>query len=59
MRFLKAFLFNLGLLALAGILLLILFPDFMSQVYKLFGVMLGPVAILIVIVAALPRRRRY
>lgn len=58
MAFLKGLLRNLAFLIGLGILLLILFPDMMKQVYQLFGGLFGPLVILIVIVAALPRRSR-
>ncbi len=58
MRFLSQFLVNLGVLLGGAVVLLILFPDIMSQVYSLLGGILGPVLFLVVIVGALPARRR-
>ena len=46
---------------LLGALLLILFlvaPSIMRQVYDMLGQLFGPLLILIIIVAALPRRSR-
>jgi len=57
MEYLKVFLRNLGLLVLIGVVLLILLPAQMTDIYKLYGAIFGPVAILIVIVTALPNRR--
>lgn len=59
MRFLKDFLRNLGLLLVIGLVLYVLFPDIMRQVFQIYGALFGPVVILIIIVAALPRKRRH
>ena len=58
MDFLKGLARNLVLLVVVGLVLYLLFPDIMSQVLQLYGAVLGPVAILILVAAALPRRRR-
>ena len=58
MEFLKGFLRNLGLLLIIGLALFILFPDMMKQIIRLYGPVFGLVAIIIVIVAALPRKKR-
>ena len=58
MEFLKGFLRNLGLLLIIGMILFILFPDMMKQIFQLYGALLGPIAIIVVIVAALPRKKR-
>lgn len=58
MDFLKSFVRNLALLILIGIILLVLFPDIMRQVFGLYGALFGPLAILILIVAALPKRNK-
>jgi preprotein translocase subunit SecY len=58
MNFFKDFIRNLLILAVIFIVLLIAAPDFMSQVYGLLGGLFGPLLILIVVVAALPKRRR-
>jgi hypothetical protein len=57
-EFLKDFLRNLGLLLIIGLVLFVLFPDMMKQIFHLYGALFGPVAIIIVIVAALPRKKR-
>jgi len=58
MSFLKRLLINLAFLIGLGILLLVFFPDMMKQVYQMLGELFGPLVILMVIVAALPRKRR-
>jgi hypothetical protein len=58
MQFLKRFLFNLGALLVIGIVLYIAFPKMMGDVFQLYGALFGPVFLLIVAAAALPRRRR-
>ena len=58
MSFLKRLLINLAFLIGLGILLLVFFPDMMKQVYQMLGELFGPLVILMVIVAALPRVRR-
>ena len=58
MPFLKNFLRNLFILIAIGLGMLILFPSTMGQVFQLFGALFGPVVILLLIVAALPSRRK-
>ena len=58
MQFLKDFLINLAFLALIMIGLFIAAPDMMRQVVDLLGGLFGPILILIVLVRALPKRRR-
>lgn len=58
MQFLKDFLRNLAILVIIGIFLLIAAPDMMRQVFELLGALFGPILILLVVVAALPRKRR-
>ncbi len=55
---LKGLLKNLTLLIGIGLILLILFPSQMSQVYELLGGLFGPLAIVILIVAALPDKKK-
>ena len=59
MQFLKDFLKNLTLLIVISVVLLILFPDMMRQVFQLYGALFGPLAIILVMVIALPRKRRH
>jgi hypothetical protein len=56
-QFLKNFLKNLGFLVVIGIVLFFVAPDMMRQVFDAFGQLFGPLAIIMIIVAALPRRR--
>jgi hypothetical protein len=58
MDFLKGLLRNLALLLIIGVVLFILFPDTMKQVFQLYGALFGPLSIILVVVAALPRKRR-
>lgn len=58
MGFILNFLKNLGFLIVAGIVLYILFPTMVGQVFQMFGVIFGPLAIVILLVAALPKRKR-
>jgi len=58
MAFLKKLLINLIFLVGLGVFLFIMYPDIMKQVFELYGALFGPIAILFVIVAALPRKRR-
>jgi len=56
MQFLKKLLRNLVILIGIGLVLLIIYPDIMSQVYQFFGLFFGPAVILILIIGALPSR---
>ena len=58
MEFLKDLLRNLAFLIAIGIVLYIIAPDMMKQVFQLYGMLFGPIAILLVIVAAVPRKKR-
>jgi tetratricopeptide (TPR) repeat protein len=58
MGFIKDFIRNLVILIAIGVVLFIIAPDMMKQVFQLYGALLGPVAIIAVIVAALPRKKR-
>ena len=58
MDYLKAFLRNLGFLVLIGIVLLVLFPSWMRDINRLYGAIFGPLALLILVIAALPARKR-
>ncbi len=35
-----------------------MFPDMMKQVYELYGMLFGPLALLILVVIALPQKKR-
>ncbi len=58
MDFLKGLLKNLAFLLAIGVVLFVLFPNQMSQVFQLYGAIFGPIAILILIGAAMPRKKR-
>lgn len=58
MQFIKDFVRNLVILFVMVLILLALFPTMMSQVLQFYSLIFGPLAILMVIVFALPRRRR-
>ena len=57
MNFLKTLLRNLAFLVGIGIVLYILFPDMMSEVFEIYGALFGPLAILLLIGAALPKKK--
>lgn len=58
MQFIRDLIRNLVILAVIGIILFLMFPSTMEQIFQVYGQLFGPLAILILIVAALPRRRR-
>lgn len=54
----KNFLRNLALLAIIGIVMLIAFPDMTRQIFGFYnGLGILPIFIIMVIVAALPRKK--
>jgi len=55
MKFLLKLLRNLAFLVGIGIVLYLLFPEIMADVFQLYGKIFGPLALLVLIVAALPR----
>lgn len=57
MKFLIKLLKNLAFLVGIGIVLYILFPEMMANVFQLYGKIFGPLALLALIVAALPRKK--
>ena len=58
MQFLKDLIRNLGILLVIGLVVFFMYPDLMKQVGEVFGSLFGPLAILMVVVFAIPRRRR-
>jgi preprotein translocase subunit SecY len=59
MKFLSGLLVNLLLLGGIGLVLFLVFPDLMRQIFQLYGMIFGPALIILVIfVAALPRKQR-
>lgn len=57
MKFFLNFLKNLGILVAIGIVIFLLEPEMMRQVFDVYGLLFGPIALLFVVVAALPRKR--
>jgi len=58
MDFLIVLLRNLLMLVVLGVVLYLMFPEMVGSMFQLYGMLFGPFAILILIAAALPRRRR-
>jgi hypothetical protein len=58
MQFIKDILRNLVILMVIGVGLYILFPKMMGDVIRLYEALFGLLAILLLIVAALPQRKR-
>ena len=58
MQFIKDFVRNLIVLLVIGVVLFFMFPDMMKQVFELYGLMFGPLALIILAVIALPRKKR-
>jgi hypothetical protein len=58
MQFLKGFLRNLALLAVIAVGMYFIFPEQMTGIFEVWGAVIGPVGILVIIVFALPRRKR-
>lgn len=58
MQFIKDLFRNILILGFIGIVLFFLFPDMMRQVFDLYGQLLGPLVIIILMVIALPTKRR-
>jgi len=58
MQFIKDFVRNLIVLLVIGVVLFFMFPDMMKQVFELYGLMFGPLALIILVVIALPRKKR-
>jgi preprotein translocase subunit SecY len=58
MTFLKDLLRNLLILGAIILVMFIIYPDIMKQVFQVYGALFGPLAIIMLIVFALPRPRR-
>jgi len=58
MQFLKDFLRNLLILVVIGVVLYLLYPAMMGQVLQVYGALFGPIAIILLVVFALPRKKR-
>lgn len=57
MDFLKGFLRNIALIIGLGIIIYLIEPEMVRQVIEVYRLILGPIAFLFVIIAALPRKR--
>lgn len=57
MQFIKDFLRNLLILLLLGAALYFIFPDMMKQVFELYGMLFGPLALVMLLAIALPRKK--
>ena len=57
MDFLKGFLRNIALLAVIGLILYLIEPAMVRQVIEAYWLIFGPIAILLVIVFAIPRTK--
>ena len=57
MDFLKGFLRNLALLAGIGIIIYLIEPDMVMQMFEAYWLIFGPIALLFLVVAALPQRK--
>ena len=58
MQFLKDLLRNLAVLLVIGVVLFAISPQQMSRIAEVYGGLFGPLAIVLLIILALPRRRR-
>ncbi len=58
MEFLKNWLKNLGILLVIGILIYLMFPAMMKQVFELYGMIFGPIIFVLILVYSLPRKGR-
>lgn len=60
MQFLKDLLLNIAIYAIVMLVLYLVFPDLISQVYDFLWMMFGPLIFLLLVPAVLPaiRRRR-
>ncbi len=58
MQFIKAFVRNLLILLALGAILLFMFPDIMKPVLQFYSALLGPLALVVLVVIALPRNTR-
>lgn len=58
MKFVKDLTRNLFILFFIGIALFVMFPDMMQQIFQIYGALFGPLAIIILVVIALPRKSR-
>jgi len=58
MAFLKGFLRNLVFLAVLGLIIYLIEPEMVKGAFEAYWMILGPIGILLIIVAAIPKKRR-
>jgi len=58
MKFIDAWVRNLFVLFVIGVVLFLMFPREMKEIFGVFGAIFGPLAIIMLLVAALPRNGR-
>jgi uncharacterized membrane protein YedE/YeeE len=58
MSFLKGFLTNLLFIVAIGVVLFIVAPDMMKQVFQLYGGLFGPVLVMVLIFVAAPAQKK-
>jgi hypothetical protein len=58
MRFLRRFVINLLSVAVFGFVLYLIVPDVMGAVYQAIWILFGPLFLLIIVVPAIPNRRK-
>lgn len=58
MQFLKNLLRNLLILVALGVVVYLLYPTIMGQVFQVYWLLYGPLVIVMLVVFSLPRKRR-
>lgn len=58
MAFLKGFLRNLALIVGLGVVIYLIEPEMVKSVIEAYWMILGPIAVLFLIIAALPKKTR-
>jgi hypothetical protein len=58
MEFFKNLLRNILILVVIGVVIYLMYPAIMGQVFQFYWMLFGPLAIVMLIVFALPRRSR-
>ncbi len=57
MDFLKGFIRNIAILTGIGLIIYLIEPDMVRQVIEAYWLIFGPIALLLLVVAALPQRK--
>jgi hypothetical protein len=58
MAFLKGFFRNLAFLAGLGLIIYLIKPEMVKGAFEAYWQILGPIGLLIIVIAAIPQRRR-